>query len=58
MHTPNTDRNLLFGILSLQMDFINREQLIEAMNAWVLDKLKPLSEILVQSGALAQSDRD
>ena len=34
----STDRNLLFGILALQMDFISRDTLIEAMNAWVLDK--------------------
>ena len=29
------DRNLLFGILALQMDFITRDALIAAMNAWV-----------------------
>ncbi len=40
MATPNADRNLLFGILALQMDFISRDALIAAMNAWVLDKAK------------------
>jgi len=39
--SPSADRNLLFGILALQMDFISREQLISAMHAWVLDKGKP-----------------
>src|SRR5260370_170700 len=29
------DRNLLFGILALQMDFIRRDALIAAMHAWV-----------------------
>ena len=29
---PSADRNLLFGILALQMDFISREQLIAALN--------------------------
>ena len=38
----NTDRNLLFGILALQMDFVRRDALITAMHAWVLDKAKPL----------------
>jgi hypothetical protein len=47
------DRNLLFGVLALQMDFISREALIQAMNAWVLDKKKPLALILVEQGALA-----
>ena len=36
------DRNLLFGILALQMDFVTRDQLVAAMHAWVLDKGKPL----------------
>ena len=40
------DRNLLFGILALQMDFISRDQLVRAMNAWVLDKKKPLAALL------------
>jgi hypothetical protein len=39
---PSADRNLLFGILALQMDFLGRDALIAAMNAWVLDKAKPL----------------
>src|SRR5262249_49755447 len=37
----DADRNLLFGILALQMDFIGRDALIAAMHAWVLDKAKP-----------------
>ena len=35
---PGADRNLLFGILALQMNFIGRDALIAAMHAWVLDK--------------------
>ncbi|MBI1914627.1 MAG: protein kinase [Planctomycetes bacterium] len=50
---PSADRNLLFGILALQMDFINRDALIAAMNAWVLDKDKPLGQLLVEQRALA-----
>jgi hypothetical protein len=49
----NADRNLLFGILALQMDFVSRDALIAAMHAWVLQKSKPLGEILVEQGALA-----
>jgi hypothetical protein len=30
--SSSADRNLLFGILALQMNFISREQLIAAMN--------------------------
>jgi hypothetical protein len=35
MGAANADRNLLFGILALQMDFIRREQLIAGMQAWI-----------------------
>jgi hypothetical protein len=48
--TASADRNLLFGILALQMDFISRDALIKAMHAWVLDKHKPLGQILVEQG--------
>jgi serine/threonine-protein kinase len=51
---PSADANLLFGILSLQMDFITREQLVEGMNAWVLDKSKPLGRLLVERGFLSE----
>ncbi len=48
------DRNLLFGILALQMNFISRDALVAAMHAWVLDKATPLGQILVGQGALPE----
>lgn len=48
------DRNLLLGILALQMDFITRDQLIEAMNGWVLDKNQSLEEVLFNQGRLSK----
>src|SRR5262245_42214683 len=50
---PTADRNLLLGILALQMDFISRDALIAAMNAWVLEKSKSLGDVLVSQQALA-----
>jgi serine/threonine-protein kinase len=50
----SADHNLLFGILAVQMDFVSRDALIAAMNAWVLDKVRPLAEILVEQGALGR----
>jgi serine/threonine-protein kinase len=50
---PEADRNLLFGILALQMDFISRDDLIAAMHAWVLAKQTPLGRILVARGFLS-----
>jgi serine/threonine-protein kinase len=52
MPAPSTDRNLLFGVLALQLDFVSRDALVAAMNAWVLDKGKPLGDILVEQGRL------
>ena len=40
--SPSADRNLLFGILALQMVFVTREQLIAGMNASLLEKSLPL----------------
>jgi serine/threonine protein kinase len=52
MPTNSTDRNLLFGILALQLDFISRDSLIAAMNTWVLSKQLPIGQILVTQGKL------
>jgi hypothetical protein len=52
------DRNLLFGILALQANLISSDALISAMNAWVVDKAKPIGQILVDGEALRAGDRD
>jgi serine/threonine-protein kinase len=52
MPAADADRNLLFGILALQMDFISRDVLIRAMHAWVLEKSKSLGQVLVEQNAL------
>jgi serine/threonine-protein kinase len=49
---PSADRNLFFGVLALQMDFVSRDGLVAAMHAWVLDKHKPLGQILLERQAL------
>jgi eukaryotic-like serine/threonine-protein kinase len=51
------DRNLLFGILALQMDFITRDALISGMVAWVMEKHRPIGDILVERGSLDHVDR-
>ena len=53
----SADRNLLLGIIALQMDFISRDALIAGMNAWVLNKAAPLSQLLFDQGALTDSRR-
>jgi len=56
MSPHSADRNLLFGIIALQMDFIARDQLIAAMHAWILDKHKPLGQVLCEQGMLSPDD--
>ncbi len=57
MGAPSSDRNLLLGIVALQMDFISRDALVEAMNQWTLEKSRTLSDILVARGALDPDDQ-
>jgi WD40 repeat protein/serine/threonine protein kinase len=52
----HADRNLLFGILALQMDFITRDALVQAMNSWVLTKELPLGQILQNQGNLGDDE--
>ncbi|MFM9969590.1 MAG: tetratricopeptide repeat protein [Burkholderiales bacterium] len=57
MSTPAADQNLLFGILAVQMDFINRDALIAGMHGWILEKSKPLGQILLEQNALRADTR-
>ena len=50
--SPSTDRNLIFGLLALQMDFLTSEQLLDAMNAWMLRKTTPVGDIQRERGLL------
>jgi hypothetical protein len=53
-----SDRNLLLGVLAVQMDFVTQSQLVAAMNAWVLNKRKSLGRILVESGVIRPDVRN
>jgi serine/threonine protein kinase len=55
--SPSADRNLLFGILAVQMDFVSRDALIAAMHAWVLAKHRPLGDLLQEQGAISLERR-
>jgi serine/threonine protein kinase len=54
----STDRNLLIGILALQMDLISQQQLIQAMQAWLLTKQMPLEDLLLEQRAVLPESRD
>src|SRR5436190_1191418 len=54
--SPSADRNLLFGLLALQMDLLTREQLLDGFQLWMLQKDTPISAVLRQRGALQAED--
>jgi len=45
--------SLLFGLLALQNNFIDRNGLVAAFGDWVTDKTRPLGQILLDRGALS-----
>ncbi len=45
-------QSLLFGLLALQNNFIDRDTLLAGFNAWVADKSQSLGQILLDRGAL------
>jgi serine/threonine-protein kinase len=45
--------SLLFGLLALQNNFIDRDALLAAFSAWVTDKSQSLGKILLDRGALS-----
>ena len=57
MAASSADRNLLYGMLALQMNFVRRDALLAAMQAWVFDKAKPLGQILADQGQLTTERR-
>ncbi len=46
------DQNMLLGVIALQVDFIDRDTLVDAMQQWVQSKHRSLVEILSDQGKL------
>jgi len=57
MSEPNADRNMLFGVMALEMEYINRDQLVAAVNEWMLDKSQTLADLLARQGLLTDKRR-
>jgi serine/threonine-protein kinase len=53
----DTDRNLLFGVLALQLDLIDRDGFVNACGAWATRKDTPLADVLTSLGLLSADDR-
>ena len=53
----DTPRDLLFGLLALQIGLIDQDQLVAAFGAWSRAKGKTLSEILLERGSIDAESR-
>ncbi len=51
------DRNLLFGILAMQMDLITREQLVAAASKWLTDKSRSIEQIVIHETGHKENGR-
>ena len=50
----SADLNLLFAFLALQMNLIDRDQLLQVMSVWVNNKSQSLGDILLEKGFLTK----
>ena len=57
MSASSADRNLLFGVLALQADFLDCRQFAEACSAWAGRKQTPLADLLIERGWLTAEDK-
>jgi hypothetical protein len=53
----DTDRNLLFAVLALQADLIDRERFVQACTLWAARKDHPIADLLVEQGWLSPAHR-
>jgi len=54
----NTDQNLLFGVLALQLEFIDVQQFAEVCCVWAGSKESQIADLLVERGWIGVADRD
>ncbi|HRK33543.1 MAG TPA: protein kinase [Candidatus Hydrogenedentes bacterium] len=52
------DRNLLFGVLAVQLGKVSSSRLMQVAAAWAVDPAQSLEARLVDGGALSETDRD
>lgn len=52
-----TDRNLLFGVLAFQDEYIDLTQLAAICRTWAADKSRSIPQLLVERKWLTESER-
>jgi serine/threonine protein kinase/tetratricopeptide (TPR) repeat protein len=56
MASSSAEKNLLYGVMALQMGLISRDALASALTAWASARERPLDQILIAQGALTAAD--
>ncbi len=51
-------KNLLFGLLAMQIGLVTQEALLGAFRVWIHDKSKDLADLLIDRGHFDRADRD
>ncbi len=57
MAPSETDRNLLFAVIALQLDILEQAQFAEASAVWALTMERPMDELLLERGWITPDDR-
>lgn len=52
------DRNLLFGVLAVQLHYVNPQQLVEASAKWAVKQGESLGNILEDLGHISNENRE
>lgn len=58
MEISSADRNLLFAVLALQTDSLDRDRLVAGIAAWAAEKSRPLGAVLSERGLLNREQRE
>jgi len=58
MTDSSPDRNLLFGVLAVRLNYVGMDQLITAMNVRAVGEGRPLGQVLVEHGDLSPDRRE
>ncbi len=53
----DTDRNLLFGAMTVNADLVDDGQLTQACTAWAAGEAETLADVMVDRGLITQGDR-
>jgi PAS domain S-box-containing protein len=53
----DADRNLLFGVLALQIDLLDAEQFVRACALWTARKQTALADLLIELGWITAADK-